>query len=490
MKFSWLAKSSALFIFLLVSLSAFTQDNALFLMHEVPQSILLNPAIGYKCRWFIEIPVLSSVKFNVNSSSFSHKDLLVSNSSGDNYFVDTESLKSKLHNRNLIQSSFDVNLLGGGFEYNDYYISFNIHNSSVLWASYPDDLVKMLDGNWIIPEEHPQEINLSQTKALARNYTSFGVAISKDINKQLRLGLRLSYLKGAADFAIQKSKLYIETLDNPIVLNGSAYVKMNTSFPMDFSTQQNGGIRDISFANSFDNIAKDFIFNKNFGFSFDAGFIYKSSDDLTFSGSLRDVGFIRWRSNNNVHNFIEEGDFTYQGFDIQNQIAGPGDFNLLQAIADTIGNSLETFNTSENYTSMLQASAMLGASYHINPSLDGNAIVKADIYNAVLQPTVTLQLMYRPAKLLTLSISNSYMNHTFFNPGAGLTLGSSPVQFYFVTDRMPVYYVKTVDSGLFWPQVSRSVSFRFGFNLCFGCDQKKNRKSYKGNKVKLCPAYD
>ena len=70
------------------------------------------------------------------------------------------------------------------------------------------------------------------------------------------------------------------------------------------------------------------------------------------------------------------------------------------------------------------------------------------------------------------------MNYSYNNLGVGFALRGGPLQLYFVTDRIPLSYsmIEYSDNGstnkipMFFDQ--RTLNFRFGLNLTFGCKEK------------------
>ncbi|MFW5821318.1 MAG: hypothetical protein ACOCWA_08510, partial [Bacteroidota bacterium] len=61
-------------------------------MHEIPQSLSLNPAITYPCKNYIELPVISAVQTYYRNSGFSHKQAFDGNqgTSGDTTRLDLD----------------------------------------------------------------------------------------------------------------------------------------------------------------------------------------------------------------------------------------------------------------------------------------------------------------------------------------------------------------------------------------------------------------
>lgn len=68
----------------------------------------------------------------------------------------------------------------------------------------------------------------------------------------------------------------------------------------------------------------------------------------------------------------------------------------------------------------------------------------------------------------SVSLTYSVMNGSFINVGAAFNLGGESFQFYMLTDNL---------LAPFYPEKVRNANLRFGFNLFWGCKQKKKKLS-------------
>jgi len=105
----------------------------------------------------------------------------------------------------------------------------------------------------------------------------------------------------------------------------------------------------------------------------------------------------------------------------------------------------------------------MGISHRLNRNLSVNALLAARITKQKIQSGLTVSGIWRPYNWLSTSVSLSYIHRSINNIGAGLVLGRSPVQFYAVSDNV---------LGFIWPQSTKNLNLRFGFNLIFGCREK------------------
>jgi hypothetical protein len=213
----------------------------------------------------------------------------------------------------------------------------------------------------------------------------------------------------------------------------------------------------------------DLIFNrKNWGVAFDAGFIHLLNDQLTLSGSILDVGFIRWRSY--LNNMSSSEEFMYQGI-----LVDTG--RVIESIIDSI-----TFDFSNNpYTTMLPVKTYLGTNYNYSDRLDLRATGSAVFYRSKIVPALTLGLDYNPFGHFHLVASYTVMYRSFNNFGLGFSSGRGPLQFYIVSDNAV---------GLIWPLSTRNINLRFGLNLNLGCVEKEDiPKSIRSGSGK-CAVYE
>ena len=77
----------------------------------------------------------------------------------------------------------------------------------------------------------------------------------------------------------------------------------------------------------------------------------------------------------------------------------------------------------------------------------------------------------RPFTRMSTSVSYSFFDNGFSSIGLGMGLAFGPGNFYFICDNIPLFYTKN-----FMPYKLQSVNLRLGFNLLFGCTNKKKLK--------------
>lgn len=484
-------------VFLCISLcqlqDSFCQNNTLYLMPSVPQANQLNPAYSHPCKIYISLPVISSVRLNVRNTGFGFNDVIHTGtgSQSGTYYPDIDNLEKKLMGMNYTLLNTDVDIFGFGINIKDWFFTFGITNHISGRLSYPDDVITLKDGNWDVANGLPKPVVLSKLGANSTVWNSIGISASKELSEGFRAGVRIKYLNGMANLNTRKSRIELNTYDDPIMLEAALDYKVNLSLPVSLRYGTNGLVNTISFDPVFRNIVPDYIFNGNRGISLDGGVIYDLDEKTQVSASFTDLGYISWKKN--VNNLTGTGNFTFSGIDIDQYISDPNQDDLLEALGDSLLNAFQASSSSQSYITTLPLSIFGGVTHELTPNIKAGAVTRIEIYNYRVRPSLTLSLNFTPLKAFAASVSYTLMNNKYDQFGAGLAFGRKGAQFFIATDNIPVRFVQSSDSPAFWPYNARMVSMRFGLNLFLKCDQNEKGKTGQrrpGSKsIDDCPAY-
>jgi hypothetical protein len=476
---------SVILLFLPVS-KTIAQDNTLFLMPDIPQANQLNPAYFKLCRIYVELPVISSVKLNIRNTGFGFHDV-ISRGTGDQanvFLVDLSKLDQKLKRINYSQIETDIDLLGFGFGYKEWYFTFGISNHSDMLLYYPHDVMSLRDNNLQSAITNGTPINITNAGTEITLWNSIGVSAAKEISDGLKIGFRLKYLQGMANAVSRRSDLYIISSSNPESLAAGMNYQINASFPVNVKFTPNGLVNSINVDNANSNVISNYIFNGNRGASFDAGVVYEFDEKTEVSASVTDLGFIHWKKNAN--NYSATGNYFLNATNIAQLVANPGQVNVAGAVRDSISGAFRV--SSKSYFTLTPVKIFGGVTRLLMPGLRAGAMTRIEIYNMHVLPSLSLSMNYTPKPWFAGSVSYTIMNNKLNQVGAGIALGNRIVQFYAITDNIVTRFTKDISSPLFWPYNARMVSLRFGLNLLFGC-KKKDNKYHSTSKDGLCPAY-
>ena len=443
---------------LVLSMAFFTcqaqQNSTLFFMHSLPEANIVNPAVQINCGLFIGLPIVSSLHGNYSNSGFTPGDIVTLYTDGSmdrNMDFNTSSIKGV----NFILTEFHVNLLAIGLRRNDYYFSFTVTEKDQTATLYTGDLVTfILRGD---PEFEGTSVKLKGTHVSFNHFREYAFGVSKVFTDQLTLGVKAKLLFGKYNLTTGNSSfgMFVEENTGNIVFDIDG--GFNSSIPYSLQSNNPGTYR---FYQTNDATTINQLMNpRNPGVALDFGFIYKYSSRLTFSGSLLDLGLIRYRSD--VTNYSLQGSYSYNGPFGATMVTG----EYLWDVFDEMNLNMSDEVTYDAYTYYLDPKLYLGAAYQMNKYFDLNMLVFNRLLPNRMQTGTTVSLLARPSETLAASISWSYMNKSFNNLGIGFSFGKNPLQAYLVSDNI---------LGFVLPMSTRNVNLRVGINLILDCKAKFN----------------
>ncbi|MBU8892001.1 MAG: hypothetical protein KOO66_04435 [Bacteroidales bacterium] len=465
------------FVIILGSVNA--QDSqTLYYMNRVPQATMMNPAMQPACNFFLGLPVVSSLQLDVGNNRLALTDIIMKHPTQDSLItflhpdatVNTIDFLNKLGENNFFYEDFRTDLLSFGFRLDSWYFSFNLSERLSSSINYPKDLMELaLEGN-------SQFINtnadLSYLGINSSFYREYGLGISKEINQNLSVGIRVKVLFGHANITsdYNENSFTMYSSRDSIYLNADAVI--NTSSPLIATTNADGDFESFELPGYIENADTDSLIDlalahTNTGFGVDFGVYYKPIDKLSLSLSVIDLGYIKWNAED-VTNLELKGSYSFTGVDVSSEIGGTDTVaDPFDDMIDSLTNCFTISNNSDSYTTGLGAKIYIGGNYAVSKKFDVGFLSRTYFYNSNLNQAFTFSANVRPINGLSASLSYSIMNGTYNNIGFGLVLGGAPLQLYVVTDNA---------SAALWGHETSSFNFRFGLNVAFGCRQKTKTK--------------
>ena len=446
------------------------QNPSLFLMHQVPESNLLNPAIPISCKYYIGLPVFSSVHLNYGNSFFTYNQLFRVSESGSRT-IDIDQAVNNMHNRDFIGTEAHVQLLALGYRYKNYSFMFTITEKDNFPTTIPKNGVELLwNGNTQFEGENA---GMKGAGVYFNHYREYAVSASKRTRQGTYWGVRAKLLFGKLNLSSRKANMAVHTDDRTFDLKFDGDFRLNASLPIIISTSDykiESIVLDESVSTS------ELIFNrKNPGFSADVGVIYPYNSKLTLSASVLNLGFIWWGSN--LNNMDAGGDFIYRGSFGQ----PPNSDNYFNHLKNTFLDSMNFVISNDSYISMLPVHFIAGADYRINDMFSAGLVADALVFRSRVNPSLTFMGQYKPLENVQLTASYTLQYNSFTNFGLGLVVGKDPVQIYIISTNIP---------GFFDPLNTQSLNLRFGLNILLGCNLKENMLSAKGRSSMDCKGMD
>jgi hypothetical protein len=436
------------------------QSHTMYLMHYLPESNLMNPAVPISCKWYIGLPVVSSVHLNYANSSFSFNTLFNKTGKGI-YESNIDKAVKSLHFRNYIGTELQLQLFALGYRKDDYSFVFTITEKNNLSITYPQKPVKLLWGG--NTQFEGAKAGFRGTGLYFMHYREYALAVSKCTSDGVYFGARAKLLFGKLNISSRSTdiSLFTDATSYNLTFDGELLARSSLPLTIDMSDNQINGITYN------DNVSplKLALNRKNPGFAIDAGIIYPYSDKIELSASVIDLGFIRWRSNLNT---IEgKGNFFYDGPDWQNNNTETYFRNLRNEFTDSM--RLEV--RQQKYTTFLPPRMLAGATYQVNNFLLAGLQAEAIFYRTKIIPSLTISAQAKPLNNVHVIASYSLQ---YYDPkclGLGFVFGRNPVQFYIISDDVP---------AMIWPLSARNINLRFGLNINLGCRIKEPSKGGSG----------
>jgi len=442
------------YIFLVLSLrsSVAQQELGLHFIDNVWQSNYTNPAIFPDTSGKFLVSIFTPY-FSFSNTGFTFSDVIREDDQSDSTIIDGDYVLSVLDKKNYFFTDFNIQLFNVKFVIDSVYqFSVSMEEKTNFSFMYPKKLIDVLwNGNaGYLGQEVELGIALNATF-----YSELTVGVARNFGKW-NVGIRLKYLNGISNMSSKRNSATLYTssaIDSASVttdylINTSGVTLDEFLEPVEFLFK----FQPFSYLFSgaiFENIANP----KNSGFGADIGATYKLNDKFTFSASIVDLGFIKWKSE--VKNYTSKNTFSFTGIDV-NQFFATDTFSF-QNYLDTLEDRFKFDETENSYTTYLITKTYLSGKYHINPKSSINLLLYAEFFDGI-QPGVSAGYTRRFTDQFRASFFYSYKNKSFFNIGMGWSLTLGKVQLFAVGDNL---------STLFFPRKSKNYNLRAGMNLRF-----------------------
>ncbi len=447
--------------------------NTYYHMFGVPQSNHLNPAFQPDCDGYFGLPVVSALRFEVESNGLSYGDIFEWNSTDKKYitFMHPQGNKQKfldaLEPVNLIRAELASSLISVGWRKEELYFTLDFTERIVQGMSFSKDFAEfMVYGN-----KNSANFNFSD---LAENMTYFhelAIGASYNFDDEMQFGIRAKLLLGGANSTTRNSDINLKTSIEEWDIKSD--VKVDASIPyLDDLPVDDEGYLDLD---SLANTDFDLLFGfpagipelltpsglstiggiKHPGFAIDFGFNYIPIEKLSVSASVVDLGFIRWK--NYVYNFHQDLDYTFEGIEFKLE----EDYSPGEGLLDSLQSDMKVKVSENPYTTWMTGKVYLGVAYNLTERVRFGGVFRTRIHNYKFYNQYTVSANVQPISMFSASLSYSYYANSYMNLGLGLSLRLGPLNVYFITDQAP--------SAYFFPKEFSSLNFRLGVNIVWGC---------------------
>jgi len=448
-------------------LSCFSQNKqVLYNFTSIPQSSLVNPGADVSYKFYFGIPVLSGVSANLGSSSFSAYDLFANN--GVDFNDKVRNIINNSSNKDKTQVNQQLEIFSGGFRVggreSQSYISFGAYQEFDFIMYFPKDIaILAVDGN---QKYIGKTFDLSDLNLRAEVLSVFHVGYHRKLSEKLVLGGRAKIYSSGANATSTHNSGFIftgESANTPNLYNQviSSNLELKTSGLSKFTKDEYEG----SIPND---IAHNTFFNGSLGLGIDAGITYYIKENLQFTASIIDLGFIRQSKDIETLNY--KGIYNYKGanpnFLGSNKPEDVFDEFDKAIPRDTLYNKYTTWRPTKLYSSIQYSFGESRSDEECN--CKGSVTRKyvngigGQLFAMTMpnEPYVALTAFYRRSIFEKLDFKATYTIDPYSNKNIGLGLSGT-------LGKLNMYLL--VDNVLEYRDVSKanSLAFQFGFNFVF-----------------------
>jgi hypothetical protein len=477
---SIMKKTLFILILTIIGIPAFqtlkAQTTTMYGMKHIPQYGYDNPARQPACKLYIGFPALNSVGTNVQFTGLSLNDIISPNTQNDSFRVDLNNIADALGNSNLLGIENHLSIIEFGFSLEgNQYITFSVRNKTQQFFSFSDQLLDIRNGNYKT-DGSPIVFDLKERFI---NYNEYSLGYSYKMLNNLTIGGRLNVYSGNAFVNTNKLNIQWHTGTGEEEMYPWRWVSdvniQAAAIPdWEITEDENGVMTGLEYDEEFYKTKPARLaMSKNFGMGLDAGVNYRMYDWLNLSASVKDFGFIKWKTN--AKEITQKGEFEFSGIDIADyfeNISDLSDINLgdtiLQEFTDTLLQEFLPAQTNKSFTSFMSSKFFAGAEFHVTDWLDFGALYHGMLINKHLYSSLSVSANANFWKGWAVSLNYAIANRAYNNIGVGLAYKLGPLQMYFITDNIaPALYMWDKEFTRDHLYNTKSVNLHFGINFLF-----------------------
>ncbi len=420
----------------LAGLSAHAQyELTLPLLTDLAQAAALNPAAVPEHRWQVGVPGLS-VHAHFAHTGFTLNQALERGPRADTLLADRA--LDRLGRRNRLDAGAAVELLSVRGRIGSVFMGVHITERIFGRLTYDDDLLRVLwRGNG---DRLGQEITFDRAGLFGQHLREYALSVTYP-GEGFSLGLRPKLFYGKASLHTTGQRATWLTPEDLAFSDLRTDYAFYTSLP--------------------DQVDRDYLMNReNWGLGVDIGATYALSRRVNVSASLRDLGYVRWRTNAEQYVLADTTRAEGLFFNFFGDTSDRVDDYL-----DSLAQIFEPARRAESYRSGLPTRSYLMAEYQTGPRTWASAVLLTEYFRGV-RAAMALNVRHRVSRLFTGTLTYSVQNRKLVNLGGGFIFKPGPLQFFFVTDNFV---------GLLLPASAMHFDVRFGMNLVFDRDPAKYR---------------
>ena len=449
------------FVFLITSLRVKGQNRPiLYDFADLPQSSLLNPALGNDFKFHSGIPLLSGISAEFGNSGFTIFDLFANDNR--TFTQKVNDVISDLETRDFGVINSQIELVNAGIRLNKKtYLSFGFYHE--------------LDGIAYFPKDVFTLVNEGNSAYLNRVFSLSQVNFKFDAIGVLHFGLQVQVddkLSVGGRIKLYSSAVNIQTRNNTgtfTTVRGANNIYRHFLNNVNFNVNTSGLYRDEEIIDEASEYLGNTLFGKNSGLGVDLGFSYEVSPQFQFSASILDFGVITYKDL--IRNAEVNGSFTFEGVNFLFDPNNPT--NYWGQISDAFKRDVPSTDNQNSYSSWRPTKINAAVKYSFGEKRSKicydnryedfyTDAVGAHLFTVFrpLFPQVALTGFYQKSLTDKIHAKATYTidDYSFANLGLGFSIQISKLNLY-----------TTFDNILNYGNITRSNNIRFqiGANLIF-----------------------
>lgn len=424
-----------IFFSIVSAYQAYSQDIGLMNLEGQLPATYVNPATIMDKKWNIAFAGLS---VGLNSDGPVINDLTSQNTLGKRY-LDVNKISQNLNDINHLFLDYEIHTLDVGLQLGN--VAFMAGHSFKAQAAfqYPKKLIEVLaQGNAPFIN---QPIQIGPSLDLT-SYNQFYLGAQKTLGR-FTIGIKGKLIYGLSNIYAENSDIVMRTDDEFYQIEFKNNYLVRTSNALRYNR-----LDSIDF--DYSALSFDHIFFNNSGFGFDLGLTFKLNEKLTLSASALDIGSISWDFSPKAYS--STGTFTFDGIDLASFL---GDTSFV-GIKDTLLDVFKVKTENESYSTTLNNTFTLGASYEPNQKWTFNVLYRLKNDFSIRRHFLSLAAV-RKFSVLNLGLTYNISKNNFTSFGLFSNVRLGPFNIYAATDN--ILGLNLLNAG--------QTTFRFGTTLQF-----------------------
>lgn len=443
-------------------------------MRMNPYSNFSNPAYFVPYNAYVGVPILGNMNVLVQNSNPYYNKIVKKSSDSVQQAARVDKFLGKQRPNNWLNLYAKGELFGGGFRLNKNFFSYSHRIVTQGNINFSEDILKLLlKGNFLYyGEDNPAKLNVNLKMNM---YQELAFGYQRIINEKWSVGVRPKLVFGLANIKTNSMNATVSTNES------KNEVRLQYDLDLNISSIVPITIKDQSIHIDMDEFTRNIgssLF-RNIGLGVDLGAEYNITDNIGVSASITDLGFVRWKTNNqkvtstvaDSGQYYDDGSFFFHGMsqeEIQNIFSDPV---RRKEFLDTLKEYFPFEGTAmKNYSTGLNTNFSLEGHYDLNKMHRFSAVFQGFFYHDAFYPAFTIAYDGNFFNIIDVCANYTIMRRSYANIGIGLGFNLGIFNIYAATNN-----ILTV----FTPLSALQAQLQIGMVFNWGKVNKKDFISHK-----------